>query len=145
MLFRSIKTKDPMLDKEDFDAFKLSLSTEESKKWTEWGKKMWDLNLGNHRLGSGGYRGKQPIWDKEDAEVERLGKENPWHKIADEQVRNFVRSRYYLVKDTGEFVTDDDDVKRFEKVLVRNLIYRVDIFFYMHGFTLICIVCRRTS
>ena len=75
--WEEIKTKDPMLDKEDFDAFKLSLSTEESKKWTEWGKKMRDLNLGNHRLGSGGYRGKQPIWDKEDAEVERLGKENP--------------------------------------------------------------------
>ena len=53
------------------------------------------------------------------------GKTNPWHQITDEQVRNFVRSRYYLNKETGEFVIDDDDVKKFEKMLVRNLIYHV--------------------
>ena len=40
----------------------------------------------------------------------------------DEQVRNFVRSRYYLKPRTGEFVTDYQDVLDFEKVLVRNLI-----------------------
>ena len=31
-------------------------------------------SAGNHRLGSGGYFGKQAIWDKEDAEVAKLGK-----------------------------------------------------------------------
>ena len=117
-----IKAKEPMLDEEEFETFKLSIQSDEAKKWTKWGKEMRDRNIGNHRLGSGGYRGKQPIWDKEDAEIARLGKENPWHKITDEQVRNFVRSRYYLNKATGEFVTDDDDVRAFEKVLVRNLI-----------------------
>ena len=65
---------------------------------------------------------KKPIWDKEDAEYARLGKENPWEKITDEQTRYFVRSRYYLDKTTGEFVTDDKVVKDFEKYLVRNLI-----------------------
>ena len=123
--WEEIKSKEPTVNKEDFEAFKLSLKEEVSLKWTEWGKKMRDMNLGNHHLGSGGYRGKQPIWDKEDAEVLRQGKTNPWHQITDEQVRNFVRSRYYLNKETGEFVTDDDDVKKFEKVLVRNLIYPV--------------------
>ena len=63
---------------------------------------------------------KKPIWDKEDAEYARLGKENPWEKITDEQTRFFVR--YYLDKKTGEFVTDDDAVKEFEKHLVSNLI-----------------------
>ena len=43
-------------------------------------------------------------------------------KITDEQTRFFVRSRYYLDKKTGEFVTDDDAVKEFEKHLVSNLI-----------------------
>ena len=47
---------------------------------------------------------------------------NPWEKITDEQTRYFVWSRYYLDKNTGEFVTDDDAVKDFEKYLVRNLI-----------------------
>ena len=78
------------------------------------------LNLGNHHLGSGGYTGKKPIWDKEDAEVARLGLPNMWHKITDEQVRNFVRSRYYLKPGTGEFVTDYADVLEFEKTLVSN-------------------------
>jgi len=120
--WEKISAKEPMLDQEEFESFKLSLNSEEAKKWTKWGKHMRDLNIGNHHLGSDGYRGKQPIWDKEDAEVARLGKENLWHKIMDEQVRNFVRSRYYLNKATGEFVTDDDDVRALEKVLVRNLI-----------------------
>ena len=124
--WEEIKAKEPMLDQEEIKEFKLSLQTDEALKWTKWGKDIRDQNIGNHRLGSGGYRGKQPIWDKEDAEIACLGKENPWHKITDEHVRNFVRSRYYLNKAMGEFVTDDDDVRAFEKVLVRNLI-TVDI------------------
>lgn len=84
---------------------------------------MRDLNLGTHHCGSGGYRGKQPTWDKEAAEMVRLGKENPWHKIQDEQARNFVRSRYYLDWKTGEFITDHEDVRDFEKYLVRIVLY----------------------
>jgi hypothetical protein len=33
----------------------------------------------------------------------------------------FVRARYYLHPDLKEFVTDDDDVRKFQKMLVRNL------------------------
>ena len=120
--WEKISSKESMLDKEEFEAFKLSLKSEEAKNGTKWGKDMRDLNIGNHHLGSGGYRGKQPIWDKEDAEYASLGKENPWEKITDEQTRYFVQSRYYLDKKTGEFVTDDVAVKDFEKYLVRNLI-----------------------
>jgi hypothetical protein len=57
---------------------------------------MRNLNIGVHHCKSGGYQGKQPIWDKEDREIEHLGKENPWHKITDLQIRNFVRSYYML-------------------------------------------------
>ena len=53
-------------------------------------------NIGVHHCGSGGYLGKEPVWAKEDAEIERLGKDNLWHKIKDLQVRNYVRSRYKL-------------------------------------------------
>jgi hypothetical protein len=118
-----ISSKDPSLSLEDFNAFKSYLESDTVKKWTAWGKKMRDLNLGTHHCGSGGYRGKQPTWDKEDAEMVRLGKENPWHKIQDEQARNFVRSRYYLDWKTGEFITDHEDVKDFEKYLVRIVLY----------------------
>ena len=82
---------------------------------------MKELNIGAHGLGSGGYRGKIPVWEKEDAELEKLGKPNPWLKIADLQLRYFVRARYYLDPVTMEFITDDPEVKKFEEKLVRNL------------------------
>ncbi|KAK1669224.1 hypothetical protein QYE76_057383 [Lolium multiflorum] len=116
-----ISSKDPSISLEDFNAFKSYLQSDGVKKWTAWGKKMRDLNLGTHHCGSGGYRGKQPTWDKEDAEMVRLGKENPWHKIQDVQARNFVRSRYYLDWKTGEFITDHKDVRDFEKYLDEEL------------------------
>ncbi|KAK1681165.1 hypothetical protein QYE76_042013 [Lolium multiflorum] len=55
-----ISSKDPSLSLEDFNAFKSYLESDTVKKWTAWGKKMRDLNLGTHHCGSGGYRGKQP-------------------------------------------------------------------------------------
>ena len=70
--WEEIKAKEPMLDQEEFEEFKLSLRTEEAKKWTKWGKDMREQNIGNHRCESGGYRGKKIIWDKEDAEYARL-------------------------------------------------------------------------
>jgi hypothetical protein len=33
----------------------------------------------------------------------------------------FVCARYYLHPELKEFVTDDDDVRKFQKTLVRNL------------------------
>ena len=78
--WEEIKAKEPMLNQEEFEEFKLAFKTEEAKKWTKWGKDMREQNIGNHHCGSGGYRGKKPIWDKEDAEYARLGKENPWEK-----------------------------------------------------------------
>ena len=116
-----ISKKNPMLDEEEFRIFKADIATADAIKWTQWGRSMREQNIGNHHLGSGGYRGKQAIWDKEDAELERLGKDNPWLKITDLQLRQFVRARYYLDKETGEFITDDPEVKEFEKNLVRNL------------------------
>jgi hypothetical protein len=80
---------------------------------------MRELNIGVHHCGSCSYRGQTPIWHKEDQELERLGKENPWQKIKAIHIRNFVRSRYRLDWKTGEFVTDDWDVKEFEKYLVK--------------------------
>ena len=120
--WEAISAKESYIDREEFEALKVSLASPEAIKWTEWGKQIRALNLGNHHLGSGGYVGKKPIWDKEDAEIAKLGIENIWHKITDEQVRNFVRSRYYLNPGTGGFVTDYQEVKDFEKTLVRNLI-----------------------
>lgn len=120
--WEKISKEEPHLPREDFDALKESFNTEVAREWTAWGREMQELNIGKHHLGSGGYRGKQPIWEKEDNEYIRLGKDNPWYKITDVQTRNYVRSRYFLDWKTGEFVTNDPTVKAFEKKLVRNFI-----------------------
>ncbi|KAM0927897.1 hypothetical protein ACQ4PT_002140 [Festuca glaucescens] len=119
--WEKIKKGELMLDEAEFEKFNAEMASDEAKAWTEWGQQMRVLNLGKHHLGSGGYRGKIPVWEKEDAELARLEKPNPWLKITDLHVRNFVWARYYLDKETMEFVTDDDDVKKFEEKLVRNL------------------------
>jgi hypothetical protein len=116
-----IKKAEPMLDEDEFIKFKDVCLTPEGIEWTKLGRHMRDLNIGNQRCGGGGYRGKKAIWAKEDAEYARLGKENPWHKFTDEQVMQFVRARYYLHPELKEFVTNDDDVRKFQKKLVRNL------------------------
>jgi hypothetical protein len=36
--WEKISSKVPSLSKEDFDAFKSSLNTEEAQKWTAWGR-----------------------------------------------------------------------------------------------------------
>ncbi|KAK1678241.1 hypothetical protein QYE76_039089 [Lolium multiflorum] len=119
--FESIKKGEPMLDEAEFQIFKERLESEDAKAWTEWGRQMHELNLGAHHLGSGGYRGKIPIWEKEDEELARAGKPNPWLKMTDLQVRYFVRARYTLDRTTMEFVTEHDDVRKFEEKLNEQL------------------------
>jgi hypothetical protein len=82
--WEEIKKAEPMLDEDEFIKFKDACLTLEGIEWTEWGRRMRDLNIGNQHCGGGGYQGKKAIWAKEDAEYARLGKENPWHKFTDE-------------------------------------------------------------
>ena len=55
---------------------------------------MWQLNLGVHQLGPGGYRVAEPIWDKEDTERAEQGLPPRFKKYCDKQTRNFLRARY---------------------------------------------------
>lgn len=130
--WEEIKEKEPMLEYDDFVLFKETLETDTMKALSAWGKRMYDANIGHHRLGSGGYRAAQEIWDKEDAELRRLGKPNMWDRFTDPQVRNFVRARYYLCPKTKEFKTDDKAVRDFEKLLVSNL-PRISVVHYLQS------------
>ena len=42
--WEEISAKEPYLEKDDFDIFKVSLSSPEAEKWTEWGKNMRAMN-----------------------------------------------------------------------------------------------------
>ena len=81
---------------------------------------MWDLNLGNHKVGPDGYRVVEPIWDKEDAERAEQGLPPRFEKYnSDKQTRNFVRARYKEDLITKELTTDPK-TRALELVLVRN-------------------------
>jgi hypothetical protein len=70
-----------------------------------------------HNLGSSGYRGKDKIWAREDAEYVAKGIENPWHRIEDLVARVVIRSKYYWDPKTKQ-LTMDPKVKKFEEVLL---------------------------
>ena len=79
---------------------------------------MQDLNLGVHKLGLGGYRVAEPIWDKEDVERAEQGLPPLFDKYND-KTKNYVRARYKIDPVTKELTTDPK-TKALENVLVRN-------------------------
>jgi hypothetical protein len=121
--FEEINATEPMITEDDYREFKAKCDDETTKLKSKWGKDMRELNIGNHNLGPGGYRGKEPIWDKQDADLLAKGKENPFTRFDDKQVRNFVRARYRQDPKTKEFTVDpkaEQKVKLFEGYLVSN-------------------------
>ena len=83
------------------------------------GEEMRELNLGEHKLGPGGYRVAEPIWEKEDVERAEQGLPPRFKKYCDKQTRNFVRARYKEDPVTKELTTDPK-TRALELVLVRN-------------------------
>ena len=59
--------------------------------------------MGKHSLGSHGYLGKRPIWDKEDAEREAAGLPDPFTNPLE---HDFIRSRYKWDKEKKVFYTN---------------------------------------
>jgi hypothetical protein len=76
-------------------------------------------NLGNHSLGSRGYPGKKPKWEKLDAALETTGTPNPFTKFKELRKHDYVRGRYKYNENTEEWVTDDK-MKQLEEELVIN-------------------------
>ena len=83
------------------------------------GEKMREVNLGEHKLGLGGYRVAEPIWDKDDMEHAEQGLPPRFEKYRDKQTRNYVGARYKIDPVTKEH-TMDPKTKALERVLVRN-------------------------
>ena len=67
MSFEEIRGHYPQISLADLATFKENEDTPEGRAKREWGKSMRDKNIGHHNLGTRGFLGKQPIWDKEDA------------------------------------------------------------------------------
>ena len=117
--YEKIKEKNPSITEDDYNDFKINCSSTANSESSKWGKEMRELNLGEHKLGPGGYRVAEPIWDKEDAERAEQGLSPRFEKYSDKQTRNFVRARYKKDPKTKELTTDPK-TRALELVLVRN-------------------------
>jgi hypothetical protein len=84
--WEEIKKHEPLLEHDDYVLFMEELETDTFKALLVLGKKMYEQNIGHHHLGSGSYRGIQHVWDKDEAELIRLGKPNMFDKFTDPQV-----------------------------------------------------------
>ena len=71
-----------------------------------WGKQQQGLNIGVHKLGSRGYAGKEPVWERQDARWAELGITNIFEEFKDPFERRIIRARYWPDKDTGVLITD---------------------------------------
>ena len=101
-----ILEENPTLTEEEFEKFKDTCATEAAKAKAAKFKSLQQRNTGKHRLGSRGYLGKRPIWDKEDAEREAAGLPDPFAKFTNPLERDFIRARYKWDKEKKVFYTD---------------------------------------
>jgi hypothetical protein len=90
--FEEAKKSNPMLTENDYEEMRLKCDPNDvvSNRKCRWGKELESKDLGVHNLGCSGYRGKDKIWAKEDAEMEAKGIVNPRHRIADPQARRVI-------------------------------------------------------
>ena len=117
--YEKIKAKNPSISEDDYKEFKIKCESSATSESSQWGKEMRELNLGEHKLGPGGYRVAEPIWDKEDAERAEQGLPPRFEKYRAKQTRNFLRARYKEDPVTKELTTDPK-TRALELVLVRN-------------------------
>ena len=96
----------PILTAKEFKKFKDTFSTEVAKLKSEKYKGLQQRNTGNQCLGSRGYIGKRPIWDKEDVEREAAGIPNLYVEFTSPQERDFIRARYKWDKEKKVWYTD---------------------------------------
>ena len=99
--------ENPILTVEEFEKFKDTCATEAAKAKAAKFKSLQLRNTGKHRLGSRGYLGKRPIWDKEDVEHEAAGLPDPFAKFTNPLERDFIRARYKWDKEKKVFYTEE--------------------------------------
>ena len=100
--------ENPTLTEEEFEKYKDTCAIEAAKAKVAKYKSLQQRNMGKHRLGSRGYLGKRPIWDKEDVEREAAGLPDPFAKFTNPLERDFIRARYKWDKEKKGFLHGPD-------------------------------------
>lgn len=111
LTYPELKKKEPLVKEEDYVEFKKHCETDEAIAMSARGKEMYAMNIGKHRLGSGGYRTAIPKWRKEDEKAASEGKAPPFAQIAEPQANYFVRARCKKVKGSSIDYEEPTDPK----------------------------------
>ncbi|KAM3196815.1 hypothetical protein ACQJBY_072489 [Aegilops geniculata] len=106
-----IKKKWPSVSVEDWNLFKQHCEAPEVKEMEKWGKEMRARNIGHHTLGSRGYPGKKPKWDKQDAEFAAAGIPNPFKEFENPRENDYIRGRCKYDEATKTWVLDEKTAK----------------------------------
>ena len=81
--YEKIKAKYPLMSEDEYKEFKIKCESSATSESSQWGKEMRELNLGEQKLGSSGYRVAEPIWDKENVERAEQGLPPCFEKYSD--------------------------------------------------------------
>ena len=113
-----IKTKWPKIELDQWEEFVAERRTEGFQQKSTKFKELRSKNKYDHRLGSGGYEGKEPAWDAEDAKKRAEGKPLPFEDITERRARNYVRARTSTDPETGAPVFHNPEVQQVSERLV---------------------------
>jgi len=130
--YEKMKAKYPLRSEDEYKEFKIKCQSPATSESSQWRKEMRELNLGEHKLGPGGYRVAEPIWDKEDAERAEQGLPPRFEKYSgDKQTRNYVRARYKEDPITKELTTDPKtralELELLVLIFAHQRIFRLDL------------------
>lgn len=109
--------KYPFITQPVWDEFHAAKSTKESRAKSQAYRDLQARNLHPHRLGTGGYAGKQAEWDKED---EAAAESNTPQVLADipvQQARNWARARVKKNSDGTLSFPNPEDQAVYQKIV----------------------------
>lgn len=115
-----IKTKWPKIEREHWEQFVADKNSEAFEQKSQQGKELRAKNKWPHHLGSRGFPGKKPKWDKEDAALIAAGKPVPFPDIVQERARNYLRARSVPDPVTGSPAITDPELQEVAARLVKS-------------------------
>ena len=120
--YDTVKSHFPSIKEEDYLKFKAHCADPKTHARSEYFKGLQKMNVRIPRLGSRGYTGKRPVWDKEDpARPEGPREPDPWEEFDDPHACDYIMARYTRDPITGEWTMDTP---------TRNVIREMVIFLF---------------
>lgn len=114
----------PQIDEEVWAEFVRVKSSDDFKKRSKAARELAKKYKNHHRMGTAGYAGMAPKWEKEDLEAEAAGLKKPFDDIKDERARNWTRARAISNQETGFVPTliRREDIAAYEELVSLHML-----------------------